>query len=124
LQLSFLSSAWHRQPLHQLAIPAVVLAEAQAGVELTRKQDPAKASELDTWIDNLEAYYAIVPADGAILREWARLMNGKTLNFSADAMVAATARILGSTVATRNEKDFHLLGAQIFNPFKYTKGQI
>jgi len=51
-------------PAHQLAIPAVVLAEAQAGVELTRKQDPAKAQELELWIDDLMAYYTILSADG------------------------------------------------------------
>lgn len=106
-------------PLRQLAIPAVVLAEAQAGVELTRKHDPERASELDTWIDNLEAYYPIVSADGAIYREWARLMNGKTLDLSADAMIAAMAKVLGLTVVTRNVRDFTSFGVPVLNPFTY-----
>jgi predicted nucleic acid-binding protein len=111
-------AAWRRSvPTHQLAIPAVVLAEAQAGVELTRKQDAAKAHELETWIDNLTAYYAILPADGPIFREWARLMHHTSLDLSADAMIAATARIQSLIVVTRNVKDFSHFGVQVLNPF-------
>ncbi len=113
-------AAWKRSiPAHQLAIPAIVLAEAQTGVEQTRKQNPEKALELEAWIDNLEAYYTIVPADGPILREWARLIHGKSLDLSADAMIAATARILRLTVATRNVKDFLIFQVDVFNPFTY-----
>jgi toxin FitB len=34
-----------------------------------------------------------------------------------DAMIAATARVHGLTVATRNTKDFVNLGVQVLNPF-------
>jgi predicted nucleic acid-binding protein len=112
--------AWRRSvPAHQVAIPAVVLAEAQAGVELTRKQDAAKADELDIWIDNLMAYYTILPADGQIFREWARLMHQKSFDMTADAMIAATARVIGLTVATRNLKHFTVFEVPVFNPFSY-----
>jgi toxin FitB len=110
--------AWRRSvPAHQLAVPAVVLAEIQAGIELTRKQDAMKASELEDWLDRVMSYYTILPADGTIFREWARLMNGKSDDLSADAMIAATARVHGLTVATRNVKDFSGFNVQVFNPF-------
>ena len=35
-----------------------------------------------------------------------------------DAMIAATARIYGLTVATRNESDFRHLEVAVVNPFK------
>jgi predicted nucleic acid-binding protein len=112
--------AWRRSvPIHQLAIPGVVLAEAQAGVELTRNQDPQKAAELETWIDQVQARYTVLPADGAIFREWARLMHGRSANLSADAMIAATARVLRLTVATRNVRDFGPFNVEVFNPFAY-----
>ena len=112
--------SWRRSvPAHQLAIPAVVLAEVQAGIELTRKQDAEKANELDIWIDNLMAYYTILAADGPIFREWARLMHGVSSDQSADAMIAATARVLGLTVTTRNIKDFQRFRIPVFNPFTY-----
>ena len=62
--------AWRRSvPLHQLAIPAVVIAEIQNGIEITRNQDATKARELEKWLDEVMEYYAILPADGAIFRE-------------------------------------------------------
>jgi len=116
--------AWKRSvPAHQLAIPAVVLAEAQAGAELTRKQDPEKASELEAWIDNLMAYYMVLPADGPVFREWARLMHGRSEDLSADAMIAATARVHHLIVVTRNVKDFENFDVQVFNPFSGQLGK-
>jgi toxin FitB len=35
-----------------------------------------------------------------------------------DAMIAATARVHGLTMATRNTKDFVNLGVEALNPFK------
>jgi predicted nucleic acid-binding protein len=34
-----------------------------------------------------------------------------------DAMIAATARVHGLTVATRKERDFAALGVTLLNPF-------
>ncbi|MGA2217628.1 MAG: type II toxin-antitoxin system VapC family toxin [Terracidiphilus sp.] len=114
--------AWRRSlQIHQIAIPGVVLAETQAGVELTRKQDPQKAAELEAWIDQVQTRYTILPADGTIFREWARLMYGRSPNLSADAMIAATARVLGLIVATRNRKDFEPFQVQVFNPFEFNQ---
>jgi hypothetical protein len=114
--------AWRRAvPLHQLAIPAIVLAETQAGVELTRRQSPEKASELEMWIDQVMAYYTIIPADGPIFREWARLMHEKSPDLSADALIAATAKVLGLIVATKNVKDFDLFQVKVFNPFQFSQ---
>jgi len=112
--------AWRRSAqIHQLAIPGIVLAEAQAGVEITRKQDPRKAEELEAWIDQVQARYTVVPADGAIFREWARLMHGRSADLSADAMIAATARVLRLIVVTRNVKHFKPFNVEILNPFVY-----
>jgi toxin FitB len=115
-------TAWRRSiPIHQLAIPAIVLAEAQTGAEITRRQDPFKAAELESWIDGLMAYYTIVPADGAVFRDWARLMRGVSPDQSADAMIAATARVLRLTVVTRNVKDFERFNVEVLNPFNYPR---
>ena len=43
--------------------------------------------------------------------------DGWDRTLSEDAMIAATARVHGLTVATRNERDF-ALGVAVFNPFK------
>jgi predicted nucleic acid-binding protein len=113
--------AWRRSvPLHQIAIPAIVIAEIQDGIEITRKQDATKAQELEKWLDEVMDYYSILPADGAIFREWARIMAGKQDDLSGDAMIAATARTHHVIVVTRNVKDFDGLAVEVFNPFSYT----
>ena len=47
-----------------LFIPAVVFGEVQAGVELTRRQDPTKAQQIEGWLDQLDGTYQIVAMDG------------------------------------------------------------
>ena len=116
--------AWRRSvPLHVLAVPGVVIAEIQEGIELTRTQDASKAKELDVWLDSVMSYYTILPADGAIYRELARLMHGKSDSLAGDAMIAATARTLQLVVVTRNVKDFHQFGVEILNPFNHPRAQ-
>jgi toxin FitB len=44
-------------------------------------------------------------------------MHRKSDTLYEDAMIAATAKVQGLTVATRNVADFHALGLKVFNPF-------
>jgi predicted nucleic acid-binding protein len=44
-------------------------------------------------------------------------MEGKSDHLLEDAMIAATARIRGLIVATRNVRDFRGLAVKVFNPF-------
>ena len=94
------------------------MGELQAGIELTRRQDPEKAAAIERWVDQLEASYQILPMDTASFREWGRLMHGKSDDLVEDGMIAATARKHDLIVATRNENDFKQLNVQVFNPFK------
>jgi predicted nucleic acid-binding protein len=102
----------------QVFLSAVTMGELQAGIELTRRQDPAKASEIERWVDELEASYQILPMDTASFREWGRLMHGKSDHLIEDGMIAATARKFDLIVATRNEDDFKQLDVPVINPFK------
>lgn len=102
----------------QVFLSAVTMGELQTSVEITRIQDAAKAAEIEAWVDQLAASFHVLPMDSACFREWGRLMYGKPDQLIEDAMVAATARLHGMTVATRNESDFKLLEVQVLNPFK------
>jgi predicted nucleic acid-binding protein len=52
----------------------VTLAEIQAGIELTRDQDPNKADEIEHWQNPLAGAYNILPMDVIVFRQWAKLM--------------------------------------------------
>jgi predicted nucleic acid-binding protein len=114
--------AWMRE-LHanQIYLSAVTIGELQAGVEQTRRQDSPKATQIQSWIDQLEESDQVLSMDSPCFREWARLKNRRPDDLLEDAMIAATARVHGLVVATRNEKDFASLGVQVFNPFKASR---
>ena len=101
----------------QLFISAVTLGEIQAGIELTREQDTDKASEIEAWLDQVAAAWNVLPLDAAAFREWGRLMHRRSDTLYEDAMIAATARVHGLTVVSRNVADFKALGMEAFNPF-------
>lgn len=101
----------------QVFLSAVTFGEIQKGVEMTRQQDPVKANEIEAWAAQLERASHVLPMDPACFREYARLMQGRSETLAEDAMIAATARVHGLTVATRNERDFGHFGVAVFNPF-------
>lgn len=101
----------------QLYLSAVTLGEIQAGIELTREQDPDKAKEIEAWLELVAGAYNVLPMNAVTFRAWARLMHRKSDTLYEDAMIAATAIVHGLTVATRNEADFQALGLVVFNPF-------
>ena len=104
----------------QALISTVTLGEIQAGVERTRRQDAVKANEIENWLNYVETSFSLLPMEAACFREWSRLMEGKSRTLEPDAMIAATARVHGLTIATRDEKDFKRLEVEVFNPFKST----
>lgn len=101
----------------QLHVSAVTIGEIQAGIELTREQNPEKALEIEVWLDLLAGAYNVLPMDATVFRAWAQLMHRKSNTLYEDAMIAATAKVHGLTVATRNVADFNALGFDVFNPF-------
>jgi predicted nucleic acid-binding protein len=117
--LAWLQSADYRL----LRLSAVSLGEIQAGIELTREQDPGRAAEIERWADEVARTYEILPMDTPICRAWAKLMHGKSDTLADDARIAATALVHDLVVVTRNVRDFQPFGVPTFNPFHTTRGQ-
>ena len=52
-------------PADQLFLSAFTVGEIQAGIEITREQDGAKAEELEAWLGRVLASYGVLPMDAA-----------------------------------------------------------
>ena len=104
-------------PDEDLHLSAVTLGELQAGVEITREQDPDKAAEIEAWLEEMAGTWNVLPLDGTTFRAWAKLMHRRSDDLLVDALIAATAVTHQLVVATRNVRDFEALGLETFNPF-------
>jgi toxin FitB len=103
-------------------LSALVLGEIRKGIERARPKEPAKALALEKWLSTLSRSFAerILPVDRAVADEWGR-MSAKRPVSTIDALLAATAKVHGMTLATRNISDVTDLGANVLNPFEVAK---
>ena len=110
--------AWLRDVRDEdLHVSAVTIGEIQSGIEITREQDEAKATEIEAWLERVAETYNITSMDARAFRSWARLMHGRTDDLIEDAMIAATAAVHNLTVVTRNVRDFEAFDVPTLNPF-------
>lgn len=81
--------------------------------------DPARAEVELTKLAAFEHAYKdrTVPVDGPIVAEWARLVGEKDKHQN-DMALAATCRVRGFVLVTRNVADFAGRGVRVLDPFK------
>ncbi len=110
---------WYRQKdPSTMYLSVLVTGEIRRGIEQIRVHDPDQARHFENWLTTIKAEFAdrILDVDGKIADEWGR-MRAKRPTPVIDCMLAATAKVQGFTLVTRNTKDVEHLGADIFNPF-------
>jgi hypothetical protein len=100
-----------------LHLASVTIGEIQAGIELTREQDAAKAGEIELWLDQVSDSFNILSMDARAFRCWAQLMHRQSDTLYEDAMIAAIAKVHHLTVVTRNVSDFSHFEVPLLNPF-------
>ena len=110
--------AWLREVSDtDVHLSAVTIGELQAGIEITREQDPAKAAEIEAWVERVAETYNVLAMDARTFRRWARFMHRRSDRLIEDAMISATADVHNLTVVTRNVRDFEQFGVRTLNPF-------
>jgi toxin FitB len=102
----------------ELATSVVVLGELKRGAERVRPRDPRFAAELERWLTRVILVMdgRILPIDQSIALDWGRVTARRTVP-PIDGLLAATARVHGLTLVTRNVRDFADLGVSYLNPF-------
>ncbi|MER5620328.1 type II toxin-antitoxin system VapC family toxin [Streptosporangium sp. NPDC002544] len=101
-----------------LYISSLTVGEIRCGVELRRRRDPDQATVLERWLHGLQRQFddRIVPVTVEAAEEWGRLNAIRPLP-TTDGLIAATARVNGWTLVSRNTKDFAGTGVSVVNPF-------
>jgi hypothetical protein len=107
-----------KTPVADIGTSVVVLAEIRRGIELKRRRDPEQAHVFDRWFAQMRARLAdrVLPIDEPIADAWARLSIPDPLPF-VDGLLAATAKVRGLTLVTRNTADIARTGVKILDPF-------
>jgi predicted nucleic acid-binding protein len=107
----------HTRP-DEIGTSVLVLAEIRRGIELKRRRDPEQARFLDGWFRRMRARLGdrVLPIDESIAEAWATLAIPDPLPLI-DGLLAATAKVRGLTLVTRNVADIAATGVQTLDPF-------
>lgn len=107
-----------RTPVNEIGTSVVVLAEIRRGIELKRRSDPKQAEVLDRWFAQMRTRVGerVLPIDEPIAETWAVMSVRHPLPLI-DGLLAATAKVHGLTLVTRNVDDIARTGVSIVDPF-------
>jgi predicted nucleic acid-binding protein len=103
----------------ELYLSVLAIGEIRQGIERLRRRDPAQSGVYEDWLSTLLRDYAdrIVPVTAEVAEEWGRLNVPDPLPVI-DGLLAATARVRGWTLVTRNTADLAHSGVRLLNPFE------
>ena len=105
-----------------LFLSALTIGELYYGITLL--PDGKQKKEINAWLKQIENSYAdlIIPVDEKVAARWGEMRallqsSGITINV-VDGLLAATCKVYGLSLVTRNDKDFKNTGINILNPWK------
>ena len=96
----------------------MVLAEIRRGIEQKRRTDANQAESLDRWFAQMRTRLGdrVLPIDEPIAEVWALLNVPNPLPLI-DGLLAASAKVHGLTLVTRNIADIARTGVSLLDPF-------
>jgi predicted nucleic acid-binding protein len=111
---------WLEENESEIVVDSVILGEVRLGV----LQLPVgrRRQALEQWFEQTVRGVACLAWDEDTALCWAELLadlrrKGQSMPIL-DSMIAATARVHGLTMATRNVRDFKAAGLRVVNPFE------
>jgi toxin FitB len=106
-------------PPDRMHISVLTLGEIEQGIARIRgRGDQDQAAALERWLTDVQAGFEdrILPVSLPVATAWGRQPQTQPVPVI-DALIAATARVHGLTMVTRNAKDFEPAGIPVLNPF-------
>lgn len=102
-----------------LFVSVITIGEIRRGiVKLQLRNEHRQAAAYESWLVAAKELFAdwLVPVSIEAAEEWGHLVADRQVSM-ADGLIAATAKVRGWTVVTRNVKDFDATGVRLLNPF-------
>jgi predicted nucleic acid-binding protein len=105
-------------PSSKSGTSVLVLAEIRHGIELKRRNDPEQAKSLDRWFSQMRTRLGgrVLLIDEPVAEAWALMGIPNPLPLI-DGLLAATAKVHGLTLVTRNVADIAATGVSLLDPF-------
>jgi predicted nucleic acid-binding protein len=103
----------------EIYVSVLTVGELRRGVDSIERRDAAAARVLNRWLRGLVEGFSerLLPVDKAVAEEWGRMNAARSLPVI-DSLLAATAKVHGLTLVTRNTKDIASTGIHCLNPFR------
>lgn len=105
----------------EIFLSVLTIGELRRGIESIQRRDSKAGLSLNQWLNILTKTHEkrILHIDSAIAEEWGRINVPNPLPVI-DGLLAATAKIHGLSLVTRNTKDIARTGVSFLNPFEIT----
>jgi len=102
----------------EVFLSVLTLGEIRRGIEGVRRRDPGSAAALESWLGRISDAHRdrVISVDRAISEEWGRMNVPDPLPVI-DGLLAATAKVTGLTLATRDTGDIAKTGVSYVDPF-------
>jgi hypothetical protein len=102
----------------EIFLSVLTVGEMRQGAERIRRRDPVAALALDSWLSLVVETHRdrLVPVGRLVAEEWGRMNVPDPLPV-VDGLLAASAKVAGLILATRNVSDFECTGVDFVDPF-------
>jgi toxin FitB len=113
--------AWYESVTStELFLSVLTIGEIRLGIERLRRKDEPQAELLERWLHGLHAAYRdhLIDVDADVAQEWGRLNVPNQLPV-VDGLLAASAKVHGCTLVSRNVTDLARSGVSVLNPFEW-----